>query len=149
MHSFGIISLFATSCLAQRQSIFMPVNPVSQASNIEIQQVGEFFFRPAVLTGGFMTCFYLKLTVAGSTFSCMLDTGSTDTTLPGSGINNYYGPKLQASQGSAETRSSTYGDGSWWDGFISRQTVQLTSTNISASNCPIIVMTKQSTGTRN
>jgi hypothetical protein len=78
-------------------------------------------------------------------FDLMLDTGSSDTTLPHALMNEYIGPVLNNTAPASEPeKMGVYVDGSWWKGFASYLNVQLTNTNISAI-APVIEMTSQST----
>jgi hypothetical protein len=97
------------------------------------------------MSGGSYTCFLSNLTAQGKNFLMMIDTGSTDTILPSNVVNNYGGPTIDlAIPPDAVAKSSSYGDGSWWRGFILRTTVGLFGTSISG-NVPIAMMVNQST----
>jgi hypothetical protein len=64
--------------------------------------------------GGFSTCYFVKITTEGNDFNCMLDTGSTDTILPQTTINNYTGPTISDSiPWYGSNLQGYYGDGSW------------------------------------
>ncbi|KAJ3272275.1 hypothetical protein HDV01_005814 [Terramyces sp. JEL0728] len=98
------------------------------------------------LAGGFTTCFLASLTANNQTFLVQVDTGSSDTALPATGLNNYNGPAIPYSSTSMGTSSvsDTYGDGSSWAGYQTQYTVTVTGTNITGS-VPIALMTSQST----
>ncbi|KAJ3326160.1 hypothetical protein HDV06_000036 [Boothiomyces sp. JEL0866] len=99
------------------------------------------------ISGGFATCFLASLTADGQTFLVQVDTGSSDTVLPATGLNNYNGPTIpysSATMGNSSV-SDTYGDGSYWSGYQTQYTIGITGTNITGA-VPIALMTSQSTG---
>lgn len=69
-------------------------------------------------SGGFETCYLISMTVSGSDFTIMLDTGSSDTALPVSGVNGYSGVLLTGvtAPTAGSTLFASYGDSSSWNG---------------------------------
>ncbi|OAJ36958.1 hypothetical protein BDEG_21053 [Batrachochytrium dendrobatidis JEL423] len=98
------------------------------------------------LPGGYSTCFLINMDVQGTTFSVMIDSGSTDLTVPLTGLNNYVGPTINTPRppGSGDL-IGTYGDQSGWTGYGFQGTARVTGTNITASNAPVIGMFRQTT----
>jgi hypothetical protein len=97
------------------------------------------------MSGGYYTCFLSNLTAENKNFLMMIDTGSTDTIFPSSTVNNYQGPSINpVIPPGSSLKSSTYGDGSWWRGYIVRTNVGLAGKNVNAL-APIAVMVNQST----
>ncbi|KAJ3373998.1 hypothetical protein HDU91_000054 [Kappamyces sp. JEL0680] len=107
------------------------------------------------LSGGYNTCFLVgtlllitkqaTLMVQNQPYVVQVDTGSTDTVLPYSGLNTYSGPTVSYAipAGQENQMSQAYGDGSYWYGYASRISVGLKNTTFNATS-PIILMTTQS-----
>jgi hypothetical protein len=96
------------------------------------------------ITGGMYTCFLVDLTVQDKNFKVMIDTGSTDTVLPYSTINQYNGPTIDFPIDSNSTlKTKRYGDKSFWNGYIINIPVRLSNTNITAIS-PVAMITNQS-----
>lgn len=105
----------------------------------------DFSKQQANLTGGFTTCFGVTLTAQGHNFSTMVDTGSSDTTLPLLGINDYVGPVLDIIiSNDSQLESGSYGDKSFWNGYVVNITIGVANTNISGL-APVIAIAEQST----
>lgn len=100
----------------------------------------------STFSGGYLTCFYMNTVVDGVTLKLLLDTGSSNTVVAGASVNDYSGAHITQTN-SVSALSATYGDGSSWQGFFRQLTVSIPGTNITASNSPIIVITKQNTAT--
>ena len=98
------------------------------------------------VTGGHETCFLTTLKVQNQSYLVQIDSGSSDTSLPHSTINNYKGPYIDYSipAGKETSQKNAYGDGSWWKGYIAWLDVGFGSTSISAKG-PVGLMTSQST----
>lgn len=98
------------------------------------------------VTGSFSVCFLSTLTAQGKNFTVMIDTGSSDTTLAHTSLNNFVGKTITYTIPSGQTQDhyATYGDTSWWYGYLTSLQVAATGTDIIA-NAPIILMTTQST----
>ncbi|KAL2916887.1 hypothetical protein HK105_203666 [Polyrhizophydium stewartii] len=98
----------------------------------------------ARLPGGFETCFLMSINVQGVALNVMVDSGSTDLSIPNAGLNNYAGPAINATRpAGASTISASYGDQSGWSGFGFQGNVSITNTTIKAGNAPIIAMESQ------
>ena len=76
----------------------------------------------------------------------MIDTGSSDTTLAHTSLNDFSGDTISYSipSGSENDYNGLYGDGSWWNGYLVRLETGLVGTSITAI-APIMLMTSQST----
>jgi hypothetical protein len=73
----------------------------------------------------------------------MIDTGSSDTVLPMTGLNNFPGPTIDFTPASKQqTETSYYGDGSNWTGYETR--LNMTFGN-STGLAPVFLMNMQST----
>lgn len=59
-------------------------------------------------------------------------------------VNDYSGSVMPVVQSTELMAYTTYADGSFWQGFMSRFNVQLSGSSINASNSPIVAMTSQS-----
>ena len=100
------------------------------------------------LGGHIYTCFNMNLTVQNQTFLAQVDTGSTDTALPRTGLAGYSGtPSLSLPiPTGGQQLYAQYGDTSYWYGYLVRIRVSATSKpNVTAPNAPIIMITSQST----
>lgn len=97
------------------------------------------------LSGGVYTCFLAKLLVEKTEFVVRVDTGSSDTVIASQLVNNFTGTVLNYTfPGNQAAVRLTYGDTSFWTGFLQRLNCGVFNTNISAV-CPIALMTTQST----
>ncbi|KAL2913543.1 hypothetical protein HK105_207003 [Polyrhizophydium stewartii] len=98
------------------------------------------------LNGGFSTCFLIDLDVDATKFRVMVDSGSTDLTLPTRGINNYAGPMLPLPRPPGATLFNvTYGDGSGWSGFNARGSVAVSGSTVRAADAPLVAIVQQTT----
>ncbi|KAJ3303526.1 Beta-secretase 2 [Kappamyces sp. JEL0829] len=138
---------FGTVSAAVNQ-LFLPSFP-SESQPLQIHETtldshptGAMARQKVAITGGHDTCFLTTLLVANTSFLVRIDTGSTDTALPGSSLNNYSGPNLTYAA-AATTFSESYGDSSWWQGYQINVPVGLANSALS-SVAPIGLMTKQS-----
>ncbi|KAI8900855.1 aspartic peptidase domain-containing protein [Globomyces pollinis-pini] len=98
----------------------------------------------APVTGGFASCFLTRINAANNEYIVQLDTGSSDTALPHSSLNNYAGDSIKYDIGvnSTELRSS-YADGSYWLGHEVEIPLGIHGTNLMGQS-PVALMTKQS-----
>ncbi|KAJ3256925.1 hypothetical protein HK103_005043 [Boothiomyces macroporosus] len=135
MISTALIALVSS----ERVAISLPTEPYDIIGNGIGKQLSS-------ISGGFTTCFLASLTANSQTFIVQVDTGSSDTVLPATGLNNYIGSTIAYNPNTMGTSSvtDTYGDGSYWSGYQTQYTVTVTGTNISAA-VPIALMTSQST----
>ncbi|KAJ8327011.1 hypothetical protein QVD99_005121 [Batrachochytrium dendrobatidis] len=98
------------------------------------------------LPGGISTCYIVNLDIQGITFSVMIDSGSTDLTIPLAGLNNYSGPTINTPRPPGGSNlTGAYGDQSGWIGYGFQGTARVTGTNITTSNAPVIGMFQQTT----
>lgn len=98
------------------------------------------------ISGGHDTCFIATLNIQGTPFLVQIDTGSSDTAIPHSTLNNYAGPNISYSipAGQSTNLYDIYGDTSFWKGYSARLPTSFGSTSINAT-APISLMTVQST----
>ena len=95
------------------------------------------------MTGGSDTCFLAELNVNNDKFLVRVDTGSSDTVLPRPNLNNYVGPTVDIIiPADADIRSSQYGDGSTWTGYMVRLEAGM---GVTEGIVPLALMTSQST----
>ena len=99
------------------------------------------------LRGTYLTCFLMNLTVQNQVFTVMVDTGSTDTALPQTGLSGYSGtPSLNlATPVNGQRLFASYGDSSYWYGYLFRITVAATSRSNITATAPVNLITSQST----
>ncbi|KAJ1339203.1 hypothetical protein BSLG_006341 [Batrachochytrium salamandrivorans] len=98
------------------------------------------------LPGGFSSCYLISMEVQGTNFNVMVDSGSTDLTIPLAGLNNYDGPTIDTPRPlGGKNLSASYGDSSGWTGYGFQGSASISGTNITANNTPIIGMFQQTT----
>jgi hypothetical protein len=128
-------------------SIKVPVNMPSSNRPRKLLS-GELSLRrtSSQVYGGYYTCFMVKLKAQDQDFLVMVDTGSTDTIFPSKTTNDYkVGPHITFPiDPNITTDYAAYGDGSFWHGYIIRESVFLSGTDVNAT-APIVLMKNQST----
>ncbi|KAH6564037.1 hypothetical protein BASA62_008159 [Batrachochytrium salamandrivorans] len=98
------------------------------------------------IAGGFLGCYTMDVDVQGVHLKLMIDTGSSDTTVAVSGLNQYSGPTVPLERpAGAKSLSAKYSDKSGWTGFGTIAQIGLPGTNIYANNAPVVGMAKQTT----
>ncbi|KAH6585586.1 hypothetical protein BASA50_001195 [Batrachochytrium salamandrivorans] len=98
------------------------------------------------LPGGFSSCYLISMEVQGTNFNVMVDSGSTDLTIPLAGLNDYDGPTIDTPRPlGGRNLSASYGDSSGWTGYGFQGSASISGTNITANNTPIIGMFQQTT----
>ncbi|KAJ1339205.1 hypothetical protein BSLG_006343 [Batrachochytrium salamandrivorans] len=120
------------------------VNP----TNSSFKAFSASSFGGVALTGGYQSCYFVSMNIAGIQMSISIDSGSTDMAVAGAGLNNYNdaaGVLSISKLPNSPTSSGHYADGSWWAGFGIQSNVSLNGSTISAKNAPLVVMTAQST----
>ncbi|KAJ3326162.1 hypothetical protein HDV06_000038 [Boothiomyces sp. JEL0866] len=99
----------------------------------------------SVITGGLNTCLLTNLIYNEQPFLVQIDTGSSDTALPGYTINNFTGPTVQYNlSDSSEKIFNVYGDGSSWTGGAYLLQIALDDLE-GYTSAPIGLITSQST----
>ncbi|KAJ3099928.1 Beta-site APP-cleaving enzyme [Phlyctochytrium planicorne] len=89
-------------------------------------------------------CWLGNMTVGGTAFAVLIDSGSSDLLIPGTDINNYEGPTYNTA---GKTRLSNtvyrglFGDNSSWSGYFYQDTVNINGDSVTA---PFAVMDQQS-----
>lgn len=146
-------SLITTAAFAAYSMLNMPNNHENVLS-LDVNGLDEFGIQStifsskakAVLSGGHDTCFLATINIQGTAFLVQIDTGSSDTAIPHSTLNQYTGPSVSYTipAGQATTLYDSYGDTSFWKGYPARLSTTLGSTSIAAL-APIALMTVQST----
>ena len=138
------ILVIITYALAARISI----QPPTRNDNIPKLTIGapsRLQRQQSMLSGGRDTCFIANLVIDNQNFMVRVDTGSSDTTLPLSNLNNYGGPNISYEASSDQIPvGNNYGDGSWWTGYLVGMSVGLYNTTVYAI-APIALMELQST----
>ncbi|KAJ3326161.1 hypothetical protein HDV06_000037 [Boothiomyces sp. JEL0866] len=124
--------------IADRISITIPDSNVETVSAGIAKQISS-------ISGGFKTCYLASLTAQGKTFNVQVDTGSSDTVLPASILNNYTGPSITYSSSMGTTAlSDHYADTSYWSGYQTSLAIGIAGTSLTAT-ANIALMTQQST----
>ncbi|KAI8900866.1 aspartic peptidase domain-containing protein [Globomyces pollinis-pini] len=96
------------------------------------------------MPGGYRSCYLMNLEAQNQTFRVMVDTGSSDTTLPSNILNNYKGPNITGVIPDILPYYSEYGDTSYWHGYQSNIDIGISNTTIHGI-APVLVMVNQST----
>ncbi|KAH6582318.1 hypothetical protein BASA61_008602 [Batrachochytrium salamandrivorans] len=142
-HSTSVILFvsMANVLFADRVPMFAPNQPSHRGPDDSLRE------RIVVnAPGGFSSCYLINMEVQGTTFNVMVDSGSTDLTIPLAGLNNYAGPTIDTPRPlGGRNLSGSYGDHSGWTGYGIQGSVLISGTNITANNTPIIAMFKQTT----
>ncbi|KAH6584630.1 hypothetical protein BASA61_007341 [Batrachochytrium salamandrivorans] len=90
------------------------------------------------IAGGFLGCYTMDVDVQGVHLKLMIDTGSSDTTVAVSGLNQYSGPTVPLERpAGAKSLSAKYSDKSGWTGFGTIAQTGLPGANIYANNAPV------------
>jgi hypothetical protein len=146
------ISIVLHLVLAAQQPLEWPqINTnkfnVQSGSDTGVKPIDLINKQKSGLTGDFTSCFLSVITVGDQDFIVRLDTGSSDTIIPHTSLNNYSGASFSYSipSGQEQQYGNEYFDGSFWNGYLARVGVTLKNTTISTSSAPIFLMTNQST----
>ncbi|KAH6572400.1 hypothetical protein BASA61_003056 [Batrachochytrium salamandrivorans] len=96
------------------------------------------------IAGGFLGCYTMDVDVQGVHLKLMIDTGSSDTTVAVSGLNQHSGPTVPLERpAGAKSLSAKYSDKSGWTGFGTIAQTGLPGANIYANNAPVVEMARQ------
>ncbi|OAJ36400.1 hypothetical protein BDEG_20578 [Batrachochytrium dendrobatidis JEL423] len=99
---------------------------------------------PIKLKGDVFHCFRMEISVNGVNLKMMVDSGSFDTIVPFSTLNNYNGPSLTYTMHETSIFGS-YDGVTAWEGHGFLATVRIQKTSIIVKNAPVIGIFKQST----